>query len=170
MLPARPEVRRLTWLLIAAAIVLWLGRDVLGPFVLAAALAYAFTPLVDRVVAGTGWPRLAVVGLGYAAALIGLVALVWLVAGPLLAELDLLARNGPRALAVRSTWPPAWASRSSMRSSWSSSPSTCCSTAREPGPSLSTRSPSPSAPGSACWLAGSTKSWAAGCAARCCSS
>ena len=100
MLSARPEIRRLTLLLVAVAIVLWLGRDVLGPFVLAAALAYAFTPLVDRVVEGTGWPRPAVVGLGYAAALIGLALLIRLVAGPLLAESDLLARNGPRALAV----------------------------------------------------------------------
>ena len=100
MLSERPEIRRLTWLLVAAALVLWLGRDVLGPFVLAAALAYAFTPLVDRVMGRTGWPRLAVVALGYAAALVVLGGLVWLVAGPLLAELDLLARNGPRALAV----------------------------------------------------------------------
>ncbi|MGH2468018.1 MAG: AI-2E family transporter [Candidatus Limnocylindrales bacterium] len=100
MLTDRPDLRRLLGVLLGAAVVLWLGRDVLAPFVLAAALAYAFTPLVDRVVAASAWPRLAVVGAGYAAALGVLGVLVWLIAGPLLNELDLLAHDGPHALAI----------------------------------------------------------------------
>jgi predicted PurR-regulated permease PerM len=96
----RPDLRRLLWLLLAAAVVLWLGRDVLGPFVLAAALAYAFTPLVDRTVEATRWPRLLVVGAGYALALVALGVLAWLIAGRLADELDLLARDWPHALSV----------------------------------------------------------------------
>ena len=49
-------------LVIGAAIVLWLARDVIGPFVVAAVLAYAFAPLVARAQGRTGWPRIAIVG------------------------------------------------------------------------------------------------------------
>jgi predicted PurR-regulated permease PerM len=96
----RPDLRRLLRLLLAAAVVLWLGRDVLGPFVLAAALAYGFTPLVDRTVEATRWPRVLVVVAGYALALLVLGVLAWLIAGRLADELALLAQDWPRALSV----------------------------------------------------------------------
>lgn len=96
----RVELRRLLWLAIPVAIVLWLGRDVLGPFVVAVALAYAFTPLVDRVMARTGWPRLAVVGAGYALALAALAAAAWVVGRPLIDEVRLFIADGPAAISL----------------------------------------------------------------------
>ena len=53
-------------LVIGAAIVLWLARDVIGPFVVAAVLAYAFAPLVARAQRRIGWPRIAIVGIAFA--------------------------------------------------------------------------------------------------------
>src|SRR4051812_18659142 len=49
-------------LLIAAVAVLWIARGVLGPFIVAAVLAYAFSPLVAAGERRTGWPRIALVG------------------------------------------------------------------------------------------------------------
>ena len=63
------------WLVIAAVVVLWLARDVLGPFIVGAVVAYAFSPLVAAGQRRTGWPRVAVVGLGYAIA-VAIIALV----------------------------------------------------------------------------------------------
>jgi predicted PurR-regulated permease PerM len=87
-------------LLVAAIAVLWLSRAVLAPFVVAAVLAYAFSPLVSAGERRTGWPRIAVIGVGYAiaVALIGLV--VFLLAGRISAEIRLLAEGGPDALAT----------------------------------------------------------------------
>src|SRR5689334_9928947 len=52
-------------LVVAAIVVLWIARDVLGPFVVAAVTAYAFSPLVTKAERRTGWPRPVVVGIGY---------------------------------------------------------------------------------------------------------
>src|SRR5258706_14577901 len=77
------------WLVIAAVVVLWLARDVLGPFIVAAVVAYAFSPLVA---AGqrTGWPRVAVVGLGYAIAVAIIAPVVYLLAGRIAHEISML--------------------------------------------------------------------------------
>lgn len=86
-------------LLLAAITILWVARGVLGPFVVAAVLAYAFSPLVTAGQERLRWPRPAVVGLGYA-----IVAAIVTVLGILLArrighELDLFAGGGPDSLA-----------------------------------------------------------------------
>ena len=79
---------------------LWLSRSVLGPFIVAAVAAYAFSPLVSSAERRTGWPRIVVVGLGYAVGLVVIVALTVLLAGRITAELHLLASGGPDALAT----------------------------------------------------------------------
>src|SRR5580765_8048671 len=88
------------WLVIAAVVVLWLARDVLGPFIVAAVVAYAFSPLVAAGQRRTGWPRIAVVGVGYgiAVAIIGVV--VYLLAGRIAHEIRMLAASGPDSLAT----------------------------------------------------------------------
>ena len=87
-------------LLLATLLVLWVARGVLGPFIVAAVVAYAFSPLVSAGIRRTGWPRVAVVGVGYviAAAIIAIV--VALLAGRIVHEVQLLASGGPDALAA----------------------------------------------------------------------
>jgi predicted PurR-regulated permease PerM len=87
-------------LLLAAIVVLWISRDVLGPFIVAAVLAYAFSPLVTAGQRRTGWPRVAVVALGYVIAVVVMVIVVALLAGRIVAEAKLLAEGGPDALAT----------------------------------------------------------------------
>jgi predicted PurR-regulated permease PerM len=56
---------RLLALLVVVGFIVWLARGVLGPFVVAAVLAYAFTPVVSAAQERTHLPRPAVIGLGY---------------------------------------------------------------------------------------------------------
>ncbi|MEO5941234.1 MAG: AI-2E family transporter [Candidatus Limnocylindrales bacterium] len=86
-------------LLLAALGILWVSRGVLGPFIVAAVIAYAFSPLVSAGQRRLGWPRIAVAGLGYAiaAAIIAIVAT--LLAGRIAEEIHLLAGSGPDSLA-----------------------------------------------------------------------
>jgi predicted PurR-regulated permease PerM len=56
---------RLLVLALGVLAVLWLARGIIGPFVVAAVLAYAFSPVVSGVQSRTRLPRMAVVGLGY---------------------------------------------------------------------------------------------------------
>ena len=88
------------WLLVAALVVLWIARDVLGPFIVAAVTAYAFSPLVTAAERRTGWPRPVVVGIGYGIAVIVLAILVFLLAGRIAQEIALLAASGPDSLAT----------------------------------------------------------------------
>ena len=88
------------WLVIAAVVVLWLARDVLGPFIVAAVVAYAFSPLVAAGQRRTGWPRVAVVGLGYAIAVAIIALVVYLLAGRIAHEISMLAASGPDSLAT----------------------------------------------------------------------
>lgn len=93
---------RAGWIVLAVLVVglLWVARDVLGPFIVAAVIAYAFSDPVNAAQARTGWPRAAIIGLGYVAVLaIALVGLA-LLAGPTIAELNSLVASGPDALAV----------------------------------------------------------------------
>src|SRR3954454_1712157 len=87
-------------LLIAALAVAWIARGVLGPFIVAAVLAYAFSPLVAAGERRTGWPRIAVVGLGYAIALAILGLIVALLASRIAEEINLLSNSGPDGLAT----------------------------------------------------------------------
>ncbi len=86
-------------LLLAAIAILWVSRGILGPFIVAAVLAYAFSPLVTAGERRLGWPRIAVVALGYAIAAVLLGLLAVLLAGRVIAELELLAGSGPDSLA-----------------------------------------------------------------------
>jgi predicted PurR-regulated permease PerM len=56
---------RLVVLVAAVVFVLWLARGIIGPFVVAAILAYAFSPVVSTIQRHTRLPRAAVIGLGY---------------------------------------------------------------------------------------------------------
>jgi predicted PurR-regulated permease PerM len=97
----RPIVdRRGWWLLTAIVLIAWLARSIIGPFVVAAVIAYAFSPLVSAVERRTGLPRLAVVAVGYVVA-IGLIGVAVFVLGHrLVEELGTLARRGPDSLAL----------------------------------------------------------------------
>ena len=86
-------------LLVAALAILWVSRAVLGPFIVAAVIAYAFSPLVTAGERRLGWPRIAVVGLGYAIAAAGFAIVAVLLAGRVVHELELLAGSGPDSLA-----------------------------------------------------------------------
>lgn len=86
-------------LLLAALAILWVSRGVLGPFIVAAVIAYAFSPLVTAGERRLGWPRVAVVGLGYAIAAVIIAIVGVLLAGRITRELELLAGSGPDSLA-----------------------------------------------------------------------
>ncbi len=90
---------RLAWLALAVLVLLWLARDVLPPFVIAAVVAYAFSPLVGAVEERSRLPRVVVVLVLYAVALAGIAVAVWAVSGQLINELEELATGGAAALA-----------------------------------------------------------------------
>src|ERR1700690_2587781 len=71
---------RLLVLTVAVLVVLWLARGIIGPFVVAAMLAYAFSPVVSGVQRRTDLPRAAVVGIGYLLLLVIVGALAYLAA------------------------------------------------------------------------------------------
>jgi predicted PurR-regulated permease PerM len=84
------------WLALAAlAILLWVARGVLPPFIIAGILAYILSPLVDELTARTGvrraWIALAV----FLAVLLVVVGLVWLASARLNSELRDISREGP---------------------------------------------------------------------------
>ena len=90
------------WVVLALAtlVVLWLARDVLGPFVVGAVIAYAFGPPVTVAQRRTGWPRIAVVGIGYIVSLAIIIILAALLADQAVREFGTLATGGPDALAT----------------------------------------------------------------------
>jgi predicted PurR-regulated permease PerM len=85
---------RLLVLALAVLVVLWLARGIIGPFVVAGMLAYAFSPVVSGVQSRTGLPRAAVVGLGYALLLVGLGLLAFVAAERAGKELTELSAGG----------------------------------------------------------------------------
>lgn len=99
-LPVRVWIGPFGWLLLAAVALFWLARPVLGPFVVAGALAYAFSPLVTRVERRTGMRRVFVVALGYVLLVVLLVAAALLLARPVNREIAALSSSGPDTLAV----------------------------------------------------------------------
>ena len=90
--------RRVLVLAAFAIIVFWFARPVMLPFAVAAIIAYAFSPYIDRVQARTHRSRLLIVVLCYGTALLAIVALVIAFANPVYHEIVLLARAGPDAL------------------------------------------------------------------------
>jgi predicted PurR-regulated permease PerM len=84
----------------AALFVLWLGRGIVGPFVVAAVLAYAFSPVVSAMEERTHAPRALVVVVGYVTVL-GLLAVVAVLAAEKAgAEIQRLASGGPDPIAA----------------------------------------------------------------------
>ncbi|TMD29882.1 MAG: AI-2E family transporter, partial [Chloroflexi bacterium] len=96
---SRADRQAFVALLIAALIVLWLARAVIGPFIVAAVLAYAFSPLVWAAEQRTRLPRAVVVGIGYVVAIALLSAAVYLLAGRVANELQELFAAGPDVVA-----------------------------------------------------------------------
>jgi len=100
--PAVPQRDRAPFviLLVAAVAILWLARGVLGPFIVAAVLAYAFSPLVTAAERGTSWPRIVVVAAGYVIGLAIVGVLIVLMAGRIAREMGMLTASGPDSLAT----------------------------------------------------------------------
>jgi predicted PurR-regulated permease PerM len=91
---------RLLALGIAVLVVLWLARGIIGPFVVAAVLAYAFSPVVSAVEEKTHAPRALVIGVGYVV-VAGLFALLAVVAAERAgAEIRDLSSGGPDVIAT----------------------------------------------------------------------
>jgi predicted PurR-regulated permease PerM len=90
---------RLLVLGLGVLLVLWLARGIIGPFVAAGVLAYAFSPVVSGVHSRTRLPRVAVVAIGYVLffAVVGVVAFV--AAGRAGSELRDLSSNGRDVIA-----------------------------------------------------------------------
>jgi predicted PurR-regulated permease PerM len=85
---------RLLVLALGVLAVLWLARDIIGPFVVAGVLAYAFSPVVSAVQSRTRLPRVAVVGLGYFVFLALVGGLAFVAAQRAGSELRDLSANG----------------------------------------------------------------------------
>ncbi len=81
------------------AVITWLARPVVGPFIVAAVIAYAFSPVVGSIQERLGVPRVAVVAIGYLIAVGAFVALDYFMAGRLIRELELFNASGPDAFA-----------------------------------------------------------------------
>ena len=90
----------LAFLLISVAIVLWLARGVLSPFVIAGVLAYAFSPVVSAAQQRTGWRRSVIVGIGYVVVFAVVGILAYLLAGRASDELGQLSAANPDSLAA----------------------------------------------------------------------
>lgn len=97
---AAPRIGPFLWLALAVALIAWLARGVIGPFVVSAMLAYAFSPLVAAGERRWRRPRVVVVAIGYVIALLVLGLLLVLVAERLAGELASLASAGPGAVAT----------------------------------------------------------------------
>lgn len=93
------ERGRLIVLGIAILVVLWLARGIVGPFVVAAVLAYAFSPVVSALEDRTHAPRVAVVIAGYLAVLGVLAVAGVLVAERAASEIHELSSGGPDVIA-----------------------------------------------------------------------
>jgi predicted PurR-regulated permease PerM len=84
------------WLVLAAlAVLLWVARGVLPPFIVAGILAYVLSPLVDELAERSGVRR-PWVALGVFFVVTAVIAgLIWLVGARLAGELRDIAREGP---------------------------------------------------------------------------
>lgn len=84
----------------AVLFVLWLARGIIGPFVVAAVLAYAFSPVVSAVEEKTRAPRALVIVAGYVLVL-GMLAVVAAIAAERAAsEIRDLSSGGPDVIAT----------------------------------------------------------------------
>jgi predicted PurR-regulated permease PerM len=85
---------RLVVLGAAVVLLLWLARDIIGPFIVAGILAYAFSPVVSGVQSRTGLPRAAIIAFGYVVVLAILGGLGFIAAERLNRELTALSSGG----------------------------------------------------------------------------
>jgi predicted PurR-regulated permease PerM len=83
----------------AILLVLWLARGIVGPFVVAAVVAYAFTPVVSGVQERTGLPRALVIAIGYVIFGLALAGLVFSIAHAVDAEIRELSTGGQDVIA-----------------------------------------------------------------------
>ncbi len=96
-----PSPRVLVLLAGSAVLValLWLGRDVLAPFVVGLLVVYLLDPVVERLarlqVAGRHAPRALLILAVYVVATLGLVELVLVVSGPLVEQIRAFIRDAP---------------------------------------------------------------------------
>ncbi len=109
------QKQALTWIAIAAlgVLALWLLGPVLTPFVVAAVLAYALTPLVNRLDGlGRGrMPRLVAVVLVEILFIIALMSLILLIVPILANEIPLMREQLPRLADSFNAWFGPWAAQ-----------------------------------------------------------
>ncbi len=84
---------------ILAAIVLYLTRGIITPFVIAAVLAYIFTPVVDSLTERLKLPRFLAILLLYVVVFGGLGLAAYVISGKLSAEVSGLSKQGPDMIA-----------------------------------------------------------------------
>jgi len=84
---------------ILAAIVLYLTRGIITPFVIAAVLAYIFTPVVDSLTERLKLPRFLAILLLYVVVFGGLGLAAYVISGRLSAEVSALSKQGPDIIA-----------------------------------------------------------------------
>ena len=85
---------RLIVLAVGVMALLWLARGVIGPFIVAAVFAYAFTPIVSAVEGRTGLPRVVVIAIGYVLLLGAIGVLIYFAAAKTSREIAELTSNG----------------------------------------------------------------------------
>ena len=85
---------RLLVLAAAVVVMLWLARGIIGPFVVAGVLAYAFSPVVSGIHSRTRLPRAAIIGLGYLLLFAALGVLAYIAADRVGKELSELSSGG----------------------------------------------------------------------------
>jgi predicted PurR-regulated permease PerM len=88
------QMVRLVVLTVAVVFVLWLARGIIGPFVVAAILAYAFSPVVSAIQNRTRLPRVAIIGAGYLLLLAAIAGIALIAADKAGKELTDLSSGG----------------------------------------------------------------------------
>jgi len=95
--PVKLDLR--PWVVAAVGLlVLYLARHAVSPFIVAAVLAYIFTPTVDTLARRTRLPRALVVAFLYSVGIVLAVGLVLVLERPLVRETHALIGEGPRIL------------------------------------------------------------------------
>jgi predicted PurR-regulated permease PerM len=86
------------------AVLGWLGRDVLAPFVVGLLAVYLLDPIVERLarieIAGRRAPRVLLISLVYLVAIVLVAELALLLVGPLVAQIQEFIEDWPRFLAT----------------------------------------------------------------------
>ncbi len=97
-----PPTPRVALVIVAAtmvAVLLWLGRDAIGPFIIGLLLVYLLDPAVERL-GRVGLPRFLSILLVYAVFVVGLVLLLYLTVPPLLQQIGQFFGDTPKLSAL----------------------------------------------------------------------